>query len=96
MMSYIVIRPIMFTNTLLYLSLTCLIIKPKLRFELGFFTKQTNINKYFSNQTQVIYGQFSSFINPPRAKTFFFFNEKTSNFIKMKINSIHHEPKSTQ
>ena len=73
MMSYIVNRPIMFTNTLLYLSLTCLIIKPKLRFELGFFTKQTNINKYFSSQTQVIYGQFSSFINPPRAKTSFFF-----------------------
>ena len=97
MMSYIVNRRIMFTNILLYLSLTCLIIKPKLRFELGFFTKQTNINKYFSSQTQVIYGQFSSFINPPRAKTFFFFfDEKTSNFIKMKINSIHREPKLTQ
>ena len=63
----------MFTNTLLFMSLTHLIIKLKLRFELGLFTKQTNINNYFSSQTEVVYRQLSSFITPPIAKTFFFF-----------------------
>ena len=37
----------LFTNTLLCLSLICLIIEPKVRFELSLFTKQMNINKYF-------------------------------------------------
>lgn len=63
----------MFTNTLLCMSLTRLIIKLKLRFELGLFTKQTNINKYFLSQIEVVYRQPSSFITPPIAKTFFFF-----------------------
>ena len=34
-------------NTLLYLSLAHLIIKPKVGLEFGLFTKQTNINKFF-------------------------------------------------
>ena len=34
-------------KTLLCLSLTCLIIKHKVGFELNLFTKQTNINKVF-------------------------------------------------
>ena len=63
----------MFTNTLLCLRLTRLIIKPKLRFELGLFIKQMNINKYFSSQTQVVYRELSSFITPIRDNFFFFF-----------------------
>ena len=63
----------MFTNTLLCMSLTRLIIKLKLRFELGLFTKQMNINKYFSSQTEVVYRQLSSFITPIRDNFFFFF-----------------------
>ena len=51
----------MFTNTLLYLSLICLIFKSKFRLflhkkkrskfrlELGLFTKQANKNKHFSS-----------------------------------------------
>ena len=47
------------TNILLYLSLTRLIIKPKVRFKLDLFTKQMNINKFFFSQT--IHKQFDSF-----------------------------------
>ena len=47
------------TNILLYLSLTRLIIKPKVRFKLDLFTKQTNINKFFFSQT--IHKQFDLF-----------------------------------
>lgn len=35
------------TNTLLYLSLTRLIINPKVEFKLNLFTKQMNINNFF-------------------------------------------------
>lgn len=35
------------TNTLLYLSLTRLIIKPKVEFKLNLFTKQMTINNFF-------------------------------------------------
>ena len=51
-----------FTNTLLYLSLTRLIIKPKVRLELGLFTKQTIINKLFSSRARANYKQLNSFI----------------------------------
>ena len=37
----------LFTNTLLCLSLTCLIIVPIVRIELNLLTKQKNINKFF-------------------------------------------------
>ena len=47
------------TNILLYLNLTRLIIKPKVRFKLDLFTKQMNINKFFFFQT--IHKQFDSF-----------------------------------
>ena len=49
------------TNILLYLSLTRLIIKPKVRFKLDLFTKQTNINKFFFFFFQTIHKQFDSF-----------------------------------
>ena len=37
----------LFTNTLLCLSLVCLIVEPKLMLNFGLFAKQTNINKLF-------------------------------------------------
>ena len=37
----------LYVNTLLYLNLAHLIVKLKLRFEFGLFTKKTNINKFF-------------------------------------------------
>ena len=37
----------LFTNTLLYLSLTHLIVELKLRLELNLFAKQKNINNFF-------------------------------------------------
>ena len=46
------------TNTLLYLNLTQLIIKPKVGLKLNLFTKQTNINNFFF---QTIHKQFGSF-----------------------------------
>ena len=37
----------LFMKTLLYLSLTCLIVEPKFGHEFGLFFKQKNIYKYF-------------------------------------------------
>ena len=37
----------LFINTLLYLNLAHIIVKLKLRFEFGLFTKKMNINKFF-------------------------------------------------
>lgn len=37
----------LFTNTLLYLSLSCLIVEPQLGLKLNLFVKQTNIISFF-------------------------------------------------
>lgn len=37
----------LFTNTLLYLSLSCLIVEPQLGLKLNSFVKQTNIISFF-------------------------------------------------
>ena len=42
----------LFTNTLIYLSLTCLTIESKLRLKFHLFSKQANINKRFFSSTQ--------------------------------------------
>jgi len=38
----------LFTNTLLYLSLVCLIVESKLMLNFGLFAEQINMNKLFS------------------------------------------------
>ena len=58
----------LFTNTLLYLSVTCLIVK--LKFEL--FGKHKNINFFPKNIAQIIHKQFSSLMT--KVKFYLFFN----------------------
>ena len=51
----------LFTNTLIYLSLTCLTIESKLGLKFHLFSKQANINKRFFSSTRTILKQFYSF-----------------------------------
>ena len=51
----------LFTDTVLCLSLACLIVEHKLMLELDLYVKQTNMNKLFLNRTQIVYKQLGSF-----------------------------------
>ena len=62
----------LFTNTLLYLSVTCLIVK--LKFEL--FGKHKNINFFSQNIAQIIHKQFSSLMTKVKFYLLFNFTEK--------------------
>ena len=62
----------LFTNTLLYLSVTCLIVK--LKFEL--FGKHKNIKFFSQNIAQIIHKQFSSLMTKVKFYLLFNFTEK--------------------
>ena len=52
----------LFTDKLLYLSLTRLIIESKFKLELGLVAKQTNINNFFvPRRARDVYKQLGSF-----------------------------------
>ena len=51
----------LFTNILIYLSLTCLTIESKLRLKFHLFSKQANINKRFLVQLEQFSNSFIHF-----------------------------------